>query len=92
MQNKIFCWPFLMYSFFPYYCRTCEICGTTALNVAGEQTNEATNAVAAPAASTTAGFSEPQTYWQGRRIMNLLFGCMVLAFVISWLLHFKVFP
>ncbi|KVI03649.1 Zinc finger, RING-CH-type [Cynara cardunculus var. scolymus] len=36
--------------------------------------------------------SETQSFWQGRRIMNILLGCMVFAFIISWLFHFNVLP
>ncbi|XP_035541025.1 uncharacterized protein LOC108998441 isoform X2 [Juglans regia] len=73
---------------------TCEICGATALNVAGEQRNEANNAATAAAASTAFAapviLVETRTIWHGRRIMNFLLACMVLGFVISWLFHFKI--
>ncbi|KAL7146880.1 hypothetical protein ABFS83_06G071800 [Erythranthe nasuta] len=67
--------------------KTCEICGSIAQNVPGaneaespEQRNEAATAAAA----------ESRNFWQGHRFLNFLLGCMVFAFVISWLFHFKV--
>ncbi|CAN0854620.1 hypothetical protein LINGRAHAP2_LOCUS5958 [Linum grandiflorum] len=73
----------------------CEICGSTAANVAGEQTNVALTANAAAAVSTPAApmiLVEARPAWHSRRIMNFLLACMVLAFVVSWLFHFKVLP
>ncbi|XP_021647706.2 uncharacterized protein LOC110640641 [Hevea brasiliensis] len=70
----------------------CEICGVPAVNVAGEQANEAHSA-AAPVSSAPMApliLVESRTFWHSRRIMNLLLACMVFAFVISWLFHFKV--
>ncbi|XP_012858383.1 PREDICTED: uncharacterized protein LOC105977607 [Erythranthe guttata] len=68
--------------------KTCEICGSIAQNVPGaneaespEQRNEAATAAA-----------ESRNFWQGHRFLNFLLGCMVFAFVISWLFHFKVPP
>ncbi|EEF41867.1 uncharacterized protein LOC8279794 [Ricinus communis] len=70
----------------------CEICGTTALSVAGKQANEARSvsvaATTAPAAPVI--MVEARTFWHSRRVMNFLLACMVFAFVISWLFHFKV--
>lgn len=76
---------------------TCEICGATAHNVGGEQTNDTSNAIETePAERSGTGFTpvltETRTFWQGRRIMNILLGCMVFAFIISWLFHFNVLP
>lgn len=74
---------------------TCEICGATAQNVGGEQTNDAAIDIEAGERSGSAAMavgSEPQSFWQGRRIMNILLGCMVFAFIISWLFHFNVLP
>ncbi|XP_057955483.1 uncharacterized protein LOC131149235 [Malania oleifera] len=72
---------------------TCEICGGTAVNVAGEQITEANNvtseSVAIPA--EPANPTEAHSFWHGRRIMNFLLACMVFAFIISWLFHFHVF-
>ncbi|KAL5580862.1 hypothetical protein UlMin_013304 [Ulmus minor] len=65
----------------------CEICGATAVNIVGEGTNEANNATAA---ASTAPVILVETIWHSRRIMNFLLACMVLAFIISWLFHFKV--
>ncbi|KAK1428687.1 hypothetical protein QVD17_17526 [Tagetes erecta] len=76
----------------------CEICGTTAQNVAGDQTHETSHTAneTEPVDRSTTGPmlvpSEPRTFWQGRRIMNILLGCMVFAFIISWLFHFNVLP
>ncbi|XP_062085091.1 uncharacterized protein LOC133791185 [Humulus lupulus] len=72
---------------------TCEICGVIALNIAGERTNEANaTTVTAPSITMTAGAPVilVETIWHGRRIMNFLLACMVLAFVTSWLFHFKI--
>ncbi|KAF5738527.1 hypothetical protein HS088_TW13G01427 [Tripterygium wilfordii] len=70
----------------------CEICGATAVNVAGDQVNEPNTAmsVAPSAAVAPVIASENQTFWHGRRIMNFLLACMVFLFFISWLFHFKV--
>lgn len=74
--------------------KTCEICGSIACNVAGpnevellEQWNEANDAATA---STSVPLSETRSFWQGHRFLNFLLGCMVFAFVISWLFHFNV--
>ncbi|KAD3336455.1 hypothetical protein R6Q59_028338 [Mikania micrantha] len=78
---------------------TCEICGATAQNVGGDQTNEASHGTieTEPADRSATGPvvvpTEPtRTFWRGRRIMNILLGCMVFAFIISWLFHFNVLP
>ncbi|KAG5598562.1 hypothetical protein H5410_029932 [Solanum commersonii] len=72
----------------------CEICGTNALNIAGEQTNEANNASVATLAASAApvALSETRSFWHGRRVMNFLLASMVFAFVISWLFHFNILP
>ncbi|CAL9244191.1 unnamed protein product [Arabidopsis halleri] len=71
---------------------TCEICGTMALNVAGEQSNPestaSTHSQAAAGQSQTQ--TEPRGIWHGRPVMNFLLAAMVFAFVVSWLFHFKV--
>ncbi|OIT06782.1 PREDICTED: uncharacterized protein LOC109213992 [Nicotiana attenuata] len=69
----------------------CEICGANALNIAGEQTNEANNATIATVAAPV-GLSETRVFWHGRRVMNFLLASMVFAFVISWLFHFNILP
>ncbi|XP_034687129.1 E3 ubiquitin-protein ligase MARCHF7-like [Vitis riparia] len=71
---------------------TCEICHATAVNVAGEQINEAENTIAATTAEPVAPAipAEPQRTWHGRRVMNVLLACMIVVFVISWLFHFNV--
>lgn len=74
------------------FCRICEICGVTAFNIVSEQTTEA-NGTTATALSVPAApmiLVETRTIWHGRRIMNFLLACMILAFVVSWLFHFKV--
>nr|XP_043610888.1 uncharacterized protein LOC122582549 [Erigeron canadensis] len=76
----------------------CEICGATAQNVGADQISEANNMTIEiePAdRSATAPMvvpAEQRTFWQGRRVMNILLGCMVFAFIISWLFHFNVLP
>ncbi|XP_052209301.1 uncharacterized protein LOC127812811 [Diospyros lotus] len=71
---------------------TCEICGATALNIVGEQVNEANGTTASAAAVQTGPLllAETRNFWHGRRVMNVLLACMVFAFVISWLFHFNV--
>ncbi|KAI7735305.1 hypothetical protein M8C21_000518 [Ambrosia artemisiifolia] len=75
---------------------TCEICGATAQNVGGEQIIETSHTMSEtePIATGTMVIpTEPtRTCWRGRRIMNILLGCMVFAFIISWLFHFNVLP
>lgn len=77
--------------------KTCEICGSTARNVAGaneaelmEQWNEANDVAAAAAAAAPVHSAETRNFWQGHRFLNFLLACMVFAFVISWLFHFNV--
>ncbi|KAL6131549.1 hypothetical protein ACLB2K_069924 [Fragaria x ananassa] len=76
---------------------TCEICGSTACNVAGvneaelaEQWNEANDTAMPPAPVTATQPAENRNFWQGHRFLNFLLACMVFAFVISWLFHFNV--
>ncbi|CAK9167757.1 unnamed protein product, partial [Ilex paraguariensis] len=71
---------------------TCEICGATARNVAGEQTDEANNATGAASPSPPVILTDTRSACQGRRIMNFLLACMIFAFVISWLFHFNILP
>ncbi|URE43475.1 Protease inhibitor/seed storage/LTP family [Musa troglodytarum] len=73
--------------------KICEICGSTARNVADlveseptEQWGEANSSTAPPAAPP----SETRSFWQGHRFLKFLLACLVLAFVISWLFHFNV--
>ncbi|KAJ0792178.1 hypothetical protein HanOQP8_Chr01g0014441 [Helianthus annuus] len=76
----------------------CEICGATAQNVGGDQTHEMSHTITEtePVDRSATGPvmvpAEPRTFWQGRKIMNILLGCMVFAFIISWLFHFNVLP
>ncbi|XP_076957722.1 uncharacterized protein LOC143633273 [Bidens hawaiensis] len=75
---------------------TCEICGATAQNVGGDQTNETSQTTTETEPIATGPMvvptEPPRTFWRGRRIMNILLGCMVFAFIISWLFHFNVLP
>lgn len=84
---------FLIQSLY-FLCRTCEICGSSAVNIAGEQPNEAPNGAASSVPTTAAAplvFNDTRTnFWHGRRVMNFLLACMIFAFIISWLFHFKV--
>ncbi|GLT89490.1 hypothetical protein SLE2022_074690 [Rubroshorea leprosula] len=79
--------------------KTCEICHSVARNVVGvteieatEQSNETTNSTgtAAAAVSTSVPHSDSRSFWQGHRFLNFLLGCMVFAFIISWLFHFNM--
>ncbi|KAK4749505.1 hypothetical protein SAY87_026954 [Trapa incisa] len=77
--------------------RTCEICHSVALNVAGLTEvgsvgpSDVNNTVAISAVSTFAS-ADHQNFWHGHRFLNFMLACMVVAFVISWLLHFRVPP
>ncbi|XP_074359342.1 uncharacterized protein LOC141698535 [Apium graveolens] len=81
----------------------CEICGSIALNVASEQMIEALN-VTVEQTNLTNYTDGPVTevnaapevvsgtrFLDGRRLMNVLLVCMIVAFIISWLFHFHVF-
>ncbi|KAK6788182.1 hypothetical protein RDI58_016707 [Solanum bulbocastanum] len=74
--------------------RICEICGAVAVNVIGGQASEPSNTTIATVGVSSAPvvLSETRRFWHGRRIMNFLLACMIFAFVISWLFHFKIFP
>lgn len=79
---------------------TCEICGSIAHNVTGtyeadlteqrNESNEATTATATAAVVMPLHSTEVRNFWQGHRFLNFLLACMVFAFVISWLFHFKI--
>ncbi|CAB4270872.1 unnamed protein product [Prunus armeniaca] len=76
---------------------TCEICGSTARNVAGvteaelvEQWSETNDTAMATSAAAPVQTAESRNFWQGHRFLNFLLACMVFAFVISWLFHFNV--
>ncbi|KAI9157076.1 hypothetical protein LWI28_016611 [Acer negundo] len=76
--------------------KTCEICGSTACNVAGaneaelaEQWNESSDATPT-AATAPVHQADARNFWQGHRFLNFLLACMVFAFVISWLFHFNI--
>lgn len=77
--------------------KTCEICGSTARNVAGvteaelvEQWSETNDTAMATSAAVPVQTAESRNFWQGHRFLNFLLACMVFAFVISWLFHFNV--
>ncbi|KAE8663002.1 hypothetical protein F3Y22_tig00113123pilonHSYRG00004 [Hibiscus syriacus] len=77
--------------------RICEICGSTASNVADpnetemtEQWTESNDSAAAAAAPAAIRGTESRNFWQGHRFLNFLLACMVFAFVISWLFHFDI--
>ncbi|WOG87430.1 hypothetical protein DCAR_0206655 [Daucus carota subsp. sativus] len=81
----------------------CEICGAIALNVASEQMIEAlnvsveqTNLANYTDGPVTEVNAAPEVvsgsrFFDGRRLMNVLLVCMIVAFIISWLFHFHVF-
>nr|GMD64397.1 uncharacterized protein LOC109163760 [Ipomoea batatas] len=71
---------------------TCEICGATAVNIAGEQATTEDIDTSGVASAAPVVVSENQNFWRGRRVMNFLLACMVFAFVISWLFHFNILP
>ncbi|XP_056170619.1 uncharacterized protein LOC130134553 [Syzygium oleosum] len=77
--------------------KTCEICQSIARNVSGaseieatEQSNETHSATAASAVLAPIPPSETRSFWHGHRLLNFLLACMVFAFVISWLFHFRM--
>lgn len=78
--------------------KICEICGSSAQNVAGvvdiqtehiEEWNETSNN-GNNTGTGAAAVTENRRFWQGHRFLNFLLACMVFAFVISWLFHFNV--
>lgn len=100
-------WHFKLHHLICYYIffvlffnSICEICGATAVNIAGEQaietnSNSNSNSTAASGAITSIPAApiipvESRSCWHSRRIMNFLLACMVFAFVVSWLFHFKI--
>ncbi|CAF2058260.1 hypothetical protein YC2023_077390 [Brassica napus] len=62
---------------------TCEICGAMAKNVAGEQSNQESNASAH--SQTTAGQTQTEIRgtWHGRCVMNFLLAAMIFAFIVT---------
>ncbi|CAI9759146.1 unnamed protein product [Fraxinus pennsylvanica] len=68
----------------------CEICGATALNVVGEQAININIATNAASLEMPVIVIETESVQRGRRLLNVLLACMVLAFIISWLFHFNV--
>ncbi|OWM67152.1 E3 ubiquitin-protein ligase MARCH11-like isoform X1 [Punica granatum] len=77
--------------------RTCEICHSVAQNVATPNEADPTghtgganaNIMSISAVSTLAS-PDHRSFWDGHRFLNFLLACMVVAFVISWLFHFRV--
>ncbi|XVF76742.1 hypothetical protein PTKIN_Ptkin13bG0290800 [Pterospermum kingtungense] len=77
--------------------KTCEICHSIARNVVGvnetestEQSNETNGSTGTATVSGPTPYADTCSFWQGHRFLNFLLACMVFAFVISWLFHFKV--
>ncbi|KAF5752539.1 E3 ubiquitin-protein ligase MARCH8-like [Tripterygium wilfordii] len=78
--------------------KTCEICGSTARNVANanesdstELSNEESDVTVATAGALPAHpVHDNRSFWHGHRFLNFLLACMVFAFVISWLFHFNM--
>ncbi|CAN1275592.1 hypothetical protein LINPERPRIM_LOCUS15756 [Linum perenne] len=76
--------------------KTCEICNSIARNVVGVTEAETVVVLVEPSTTVAAVASSSQhsetnrSFWQGHRFLNFLLGCMVFAFVISWLFHFNV--
>ncbi|CAN0926446.1 hypothetical protein LINGRAHAP2_LOCUS35340 [Linum grandiflorum] len=84
--------------------KTCEICNSIARNVVGvteaetillvehsTDSNNNNNSNNSSVTTVAAVASENhRNFWQGHRFLNFLLGCMVFAFVISWLFHFNV--
>lgn len=94
-QSKVYVVPPNLTSLiFSLWSSICEICGATALNVTGGQANEASNATITTmeVSNAPAVLSETRRFWHGRRVINFLLACMIFAFVVSWLFHFKIFP
>ncbi|CAA3027480.1 uncharacterized protein LOC111408247 [Olea europaea subsp. europaea] len=70
----------------------CEICGATAQNIVSEQAINMNIATNAASSEMPVFVIETESFWHGHRLLNVLLACMVLAFFISWLFHFKVLP
>nr|GMD73332.1 uncharacterized protein LOC109163760 [Ipomoea batatas] len=51
---------------------TCEICGATAVNIAGEQATTEDIDTSGVASAAPVVVSENQNFWRGRRVMNFL--------------------
>ncbi|KAK4776692.1 hypothetical protein SAY86_005380 [Trapa natans] len=72
--------------------RICEICGSTAHHVSiscecDVESIEAAETVTGPLVNLPAG---PPRFWQGHRFLNFVLGCVIFAFIISWLFHLDV--
>lgn len=79
-------------------CRTCEICGSIASNVAGhhvvevemtEQWNEVNDASMLPQTEPTPT-SETRSFSPGQWFLNFILVCMIFAFILCWLFHFNM--
>ncbi|XP_052174564.1 uncharacterized protein LOC127789661 [Diospyros lotus] len=74
--------------------KTCEICNSVARNVFGPVEIEPTQQTAVEtnvgSAANAVSVPEAQSCLNGPRVVNFLLGCMVFAFVISWLFHFNI--
>ncbi|KAI3806445.1 hypothetical protein L1987_22350 [Smallanthus sonchifolius] len=78
---------------------TCEICGAIvqnvcemAQNVTLQEVNHDDAEIQVLEESFTGPISEPQSEssLNGHKLVNVLLGCMVFAFIISWLFHFNM--
>lgn len=77
--------------------RICEICGSTAKNVAdfndnvlvAEHSDETIN-IEEPPPPPPAQSREMRSFWHGHRFLNFMLACVVFAFVISWMFHFNM--
>ncbi|CAA3022792.1 uncharacterized protein LOC111373830 [Olea europaea subsp. europaea] len=77
--------------------KTCEICNSIAQNVVGpndieasQQTNESNSTVANTASAAGLASAETRSCLNGHRFLNFLLACVVVAFIISWLLHIHI--
>lgn len=70
--------------------RTCEICGSTAQNVAGIEDANFLDQWNDQDASTSAR-DEPSRSWQSQALCNFMLACIVLAFILSWLFRITIF-
>ncbi|CAA0829827.1 PAR1 protein [Striga hermonthica] len=75
--------------------KTCEICNSIAENVAGptidfdfaQEDSESSIDGTEESGQSNAGV---RRCLNGHRLLNILLGCLVFAFAISWLLHFNI--
>lgn len=70
--------------------KTCEICGSIAQNVSGADEAVSTTQPRNGSNYSSTNVTESRNTWQSHPVLNFLLACMVVAFVVSWLFHFKV--